>query len=265
MIYNVFKEIFKEDCILSKVEIKDRIKEAIEIREITQSELAEKAKIDKGQLSSYISGKYKPRQNNIDALSLALNVNEAWLMGFDVPMERDYEDQKVITHDAIWDEAEELLHQAGYNIINSDESDIVTITNSNQEIVCSLHVYELVGIYENLMKKGTVSAQALITKAASGWEKVDSYFYGKEASDNMYQKLAKKILRFQGKQKDLNEIYLQLSSDNQKKVLTYSKNLLSTQQMEEDLLAAHPRTDVEATPKGHKQDIDIMNDDSKWE
>lgn len=39
----------------------------------------------------------------------------------------------------------------------------------------------------------------------------------------------------------------------------------STSQMEEDLLAAHPRTDVEATPEGHKKDIDIMNDDSKWE
>ena len=39
----------------------------------------------------------------------------------------------------------------------------------------------------------------------------------------------------------------------------------STSQMEEDLLAAHARTDVEATPEGHKQDIDIMNDDSKWE
>lgn len=39
----------------------------------------------------------------------------------------------------------------------------------------------------------------------------------------------------------------------------------STSQMEEDLLAAHPRTDVEATPEGHRQDIDIMNDDSKWE
>ena len=68
--------------------IKDRIKEALEKRELTQSELAEKANIDKGQLSSYISGKYKPRQNNIDALSVALNVSEAWLMGFDVPMER---------------------------------------------------------------------------------------------------------------------------------------------------------------------------------
>lgn len=73
---------------MSKVDIKDRIKKALEIREITQSELAEKANIDKGQLSSYISGKYKPRQNNIDALATALNVNEAWLMGYDVPMER---------------------------------------------------------------------------------------------------------------------------------------------------------------------------------
>lgn len=249
---------------MSKVEIKDRIKEALKIREITQSELAKKAKIDKGQLSSYISGKYKPRQNNIDALSFALNVNEAWLMGFNVPMERDYDDQKAIIHDAIWDEAEELLQQAGYNVVTSGDSDIITITNSAREIICSLHVYELVGIYENLMKKGAVSAQALIAKAASGWEKIDSYFYGKEASDEVYQKLAKNILRFQGKQKDLNEIYLQLSNDNQKKVLTYSKSLLSTQQMEDDVLAAHARTDVEQTPEGVQHDLDIMDDDSRW-
>lgn len=73
---------------MNKANIKDRLRKALELREITQSELAEKANIDKGQLSSYLSGKYKPRQNNIDALATALNVNEAWLMGFDVPMER---------------------------------------------------------------------------------------------------------------------------------------------------------------------------------
>ena len=73
---------------MNKVDIKERIKQGLKIREITQTQLATKANIDKGQLSSYISGKYKPRQNNIDALAKALNVNEAWLMGFDVPMER---------------------------------------------------------------------------------------------------------------------------------------------------------------------------------
>ena len=52
------------------------------MRELTQSELSEKAKIDKGQLSSYLSGKYKPRQRNIEALAKTLNVDEAWLIGF---------------------------------------------------------------------------------------------------------------------------------------------------------------------------------------
>ena len=243
-----------------------RIQKAMELRGLKQTDLVEKTGISKGALSSYISGRYIPKQNNTFLIAKALNVNEAWLMGADVPMERDnYEDQNVLTYYALESDAEELLKQAGYQIINSESTDIVTITNSDQEIICALHEYELVGIYENLIKKGTVSAQALITQAASGWEKVDSYIYGKEASDEVYQKLAKNILRFQGKQKDLNEIYLQLSPDNQDRVLTYSQNLLSTQQMEEDVLAAHARTDVEQTSDGVQHDLDIMNDDSMWD
>lgn len=64
---------------------------------------------------------------------------------------------------------------------------------------------------------------------------------------------------------ELDVIYEQLSDHNQRKVLTYSKNLLSTQQMEDDLLAAHTRTDVEQTPEGVQHDLDIMNDDSQWD
>lgn len=154
---------------MNKVDIKERIKQGLKIREITQTQLATKANIDKGQLSSYISGKYKPRQNNIDALAKALNVNEAWLMGFDVPMER-----------------------------------VSGKTESKQEPSYSSQCKEIIEVCE------------------------------------------------------------QLSAHNQRKVLTYSKNLLSTQQMEDDLLAAHARTDVEQTPEGVQHDLDIMNDDSKW-
>jgi len=71
-----------------KKDISDRIQEALEIFDMKQSELAEKGHFDKGQLSSWISGKYKPRQNNIAKLAETLNVNEAWLMGYDVPMGR---------------------------------------------------------------------------------------------------------------------------------------------------------------------------------
>ena len=73
-----------------------------------------------------------------------------------------------------------------------------------------------------------------------GWEQIDTNFSGKELLD----------------------IYEKLSSPNQKRVLTYSKNLLVNQQMEEDLTvqAAHGRTDIEVTDKMNQHDDDIMDD-----
>lgn len=153
---------------MNKVDIKERIKQGLEIREITQTQLATKANIDKGQLNSYISGKYKPRQNNIDALAKALNVNEAWLMGFDVPMER-----------------------------------VSGKTESKQEPSYSSQCKEIIEVCE------------------------------------------------------------QLSPHNQRKVLTYSKNLLSTQQMEDALLpnAAH---EMNPTEEQKKHADDVMKDDKEW-
>lgn len=37
-----------------------------------------------------------------------------------------------------------------------------------------------------------------------------------------------------------------------------------THRHEEEILAAHARTDVEQTPEDIQHDLDIMNDDSKW-
>ena len=45
-------------------------------------------KLGKSDLSQFINGKVEPGQWKLTILSLALNVSEAWLMGFDVPMER---------------------------------------------------------------------------------------------------------------------------------------------------------------------------------
>ena len=70
-----------------------RIREGMELRGIKQSELAEKTGISKGALSSYLSERYLPKQNNIFLIAKALNVSEAWLMGGDVPIERVPETQ----------------------------------------------------------------------------------------------------------------------------------------------------------------------------
>lgn len=68
--------------------ISERIIEGMEIRNMKQVDIIEATGINKGSLSSYISGKYEPKQTNIYKIAKALNVNEAWLMGHDVPMER---------------------------------------------------------------------------------------------------------------------------------------------------------------------------------
>lgn len=45
-------------------------------------------KLNKSDLSQYVSGKVEPGQDKLYVLGLALNVSEAWLMGYDVPMEK---------------------------------------------------------------------------------------------------------------------------------------------------------------------------------
>lgn len=45
-------------------------------------------KMNKSDLSQYVSGKVEPSQDKLVILSMALNVSEAWLIGFDVPTQR---------------------------------------------------------------------------------------------------------------------------------------------------------------------------------
>ena len=65
-----------------------RIKKALSIRGMKQSELCEKTKIPKSALSESISGAYEPKQDRIFLIAQALSVDPVWLMGFDVPMEK---------------------------------------------------------------------------------------------------------------------------------------------------------------------------------
>ncbi len=74
-----------------------RIKEGMEIRSLKQSELAKMTGISRGTLSSYLSGRYTPKQNNLLLIANALNVSEDWLAGKDVPLSRHMPGQKSVT------------------------------------------------------------------------------------------------------------------------------------------------------------------------
>lgn len=79
---------------MKKKSCAERLQEAMELRNMKQVDLINATGIKKSALSQYVSGKILPRQNNIYKLAKALNVNEAWLMGYDVDIKRNSEDEK---------------------------------------------------------------------------------------------------------------------------------------------------------------------------
>lgn len=76
--------------------ISDRIQKRMSELNLKQTDLVKRTNISKGALSSYINGNYQPKQTNIYKLAKALNVNEAWLMGYDVAKERKIDIDKNI-------------------------------------------------------------------------------------------------------------------------------------------------------------------------
>lgn len=65
-----------------------RLKEGMELNGLRQADLAQKTGLSKSRISHYMSGRYEAKQEALYLIAKALNVNEAWLMGHDVPKER---------------------------------------------------------------------------------------------------------------------------------------------------------------------------------
>ena len=75
-----------------------RLKEIMNEKGLKQVDILIKAKpfcekygvrLGKNDLSQYINGKFEPGQEKLTILGLALDVNEAWLMGYDVEKSRE--------------------------------------------------------------------------------------------------------------------------------------------------------------------------------
>ena len=82
-----------------------RLEQAMTIRRMKQSELCKQADIPKSSLSLYLRGAYEPKQDRLYKMANVLHVSEVWLMGYDVPMER----QKSIPDEKTLTEAEKIL------------------------------------------------------------------------------------------------------------------------------------------------------------
>ena len=65
-----------------------RLKLAMDMAHMSQTDLAERTGLNKSTISRYCSDRHEPKADAINKLATVLDVSEMWLWGYDVPMER---------------------------------------------------------------------------------------------------------------------------------------------------------------------------------
>ena len=65
----------------------DRLNILLLQKNLTKTELAKLCGINKSNITRYLSGQYEAKQDVIYTMASKLNVNPAWLMGYDVPID----------------------------------------------------------------------------------------------------------------------------------------------------------------------------------
>ena len=74
-----------------KSTFQERLKEAMALRGMGQTDLVQATGLSKPRISQYVNGVYEAKQQALYVLAKALNVNISWLMGNDVSMEINYD------------------------------------------------------------------------------------------------------------------------------------------------------------------------------
>lgn len=79
---------------MRNAELKDRLKEALAMKQMRAVDLVEAAGVPKSAVSFYLAGKSKPKADRLYKIAKALDVSETWLLGYDVPAVRSEESKK---------------------------------------------------------------------------------------------------------------------------------------------------------------------------
>ena len=106
--------------------IKDRLNEAMKLRGMNATELAQKSGLNKSSISRYLTGENVPRSIAIGKMSKALGVNPAWVLGYDVPMEETERNIKKIDLNQLSELNQERLF-AYYEALRDAQNDHTTL------------------------------------------------------------------------------------------------------------------------------------------
>lgn len=95
----------------------ERLRYAMELRGITAAELSRRAGCHKSSISMYLQGEHAASRQSAEKISRILDVTPAWLLGYDVPMME--EEQQEIPTRAI-DIGHKRFLQVGEVLVNLD-------------------------------------------------------------------------------------------------------------------------------------------------
>ncbi|MCW6662907.1 helix-turn-helix domain-containing protein [Aerococcaceae bacterium NML160702] len=119
-------------------------------------------KMSKSALSQYVNGVQSPDQDRIYLLAKTLNVNEAWLMGFDVSKERVDDEERTEEVNNIINVYTLLTKERQSRVYHFAEEQLAEQVEANKKIISINEVRELYAQYqtdeENVDVYGVVSA-----------------------------------------------------------------------------------------------------------
>lgn len=230
-------------------DFKTRFNKVLSAKNIKPAELAEKTGLSKSTISHYMSGYTKPKSDKLFILCKSLNVNEQWLMGYDVPMEKEHQlDKEVVDFFNEIYAFETQLKALGWHYepkgchasksiefeLKLDDDGNFIDTENNRPIGCDGKKCEDCVEKESyyLFSNGQISFKVT----------VDDYNSFINDSETFFKERLQLLLK-----KSMKQLFIENSSD---------KSHL-------EVNAARPRTDLESgeiTSEMKKHDEDIMDD-----
>lgn len=112
----------------------ERLKLYMTITGMKQSDILERIqpvakkygiKFGKSALSQYVSGIVEPKQDKLTVLSETLGVSETWLMGYDVPMEKETAER-----DATRTEEEKEMYKLFQSVPKEKQKELLDLIES---------------------------------------------------------------------------------------------------------------------------------------
>lgn len=94
---------------------------------LNSTELAHKLSVSKQSISAYLNGTRKPKRNSLAEIARLLDVDPAWLMGYDVPMQRVTENNLKANCNLYAECTQKSIPEVVSLLLQLDESDRILI------------------------------------------------------------------------------------------------------------------------------------------